>query len=31
MLAAAVAWGLLQTAWDEPPGERLGRPAGVLE
>ena len=31
MLAAAMAWGLLQAASDEPPGGRLGRQAGVLE
>ena len=31
MLAVAVAWGLLQAASDEPPGERLGRQAGVVE
>ncbi len=31
MLAAAMAWGLLQTATDDPPGERLGPQGGVLE
>ena len=31
MLAAAMTWGLLQAASDEPSGGRLGSQAGVLE
>lgn len=31
MLAATVAWGLLQAASDNPPGGRLGRQPAILE